>query len=262
MTVGNYSRMTLFPTATSHAFSYQGTSYVQKDTLATGTGYWLKFPDSTTVNLTGSPLSSDSIALVSGWNLIGSIGSPLPVASITSNPPGMVTSRFFGYNGAYQTADTLIPGKGYWVKVNQAGTLYLALGSSASLAKNAADARIRISPTGDIPPPPPDNNETPSNLAALPREYQLQQNYPNPFNPATEIRYGLPEKSYVVLVVYNVLGQAVEVLSEGSQEAGYHRASWNAANRASGLYFYKLEATSVADAGRTFTQVRKMALVK
>jgi len=260
--VSDSSRGTLFPTAASHAFAYQGTTYVVKDTLATGIGYWLKFPASTTVTLNGSPVVSDSFALVSGWNLIGSISSPIPVSSITSNPPGMVTSRFFGYKGAYQTIDTLYPGMGSWVKVNQPGTLFLSLGSSASLAKTSANARIRISPTSDSPPPPPNVDESPATLTALPREYQLDQNYPNPFNPATEIRYALPEQSNVILMVYDVLGQVVDILAEGNQEAGYHQASWNAADRASGLYFYKLEATSARDAGRTFAQVRKMVLLK
>ena len=35
----------------------------------------------------------------------------------------MVTSKFFGYNGSYKITDTIYPGKGYWVKTNQSGTL-------------------------------------------------------------------------------------------------------------------------------------------
>ena len=99
--------------------------------------------------------------------------------------------------------------------------------------------------------------------SGIPREYELSQNYPNPFNPQTAINYSLPVRSRVSLVVYNVLGQRVVTLLDNEQQgAGYKRVSWNASSFASGMYFYRIEASSVSDRGRTFTQVKKMVLVK
>ena len=158
-----------------------------------------------------------------------------------------------------KTSDTLYPGKGYWVKVNQAGTLFLTAGSSASLAKTASSSRIKIVPTGEMPPSPPNEDATPSDL---PKEFALEQNYPNPFNPTTTLRYALPTDSRVTLKVYNVLGQVVATLTDGVVSAGYQSAEWNAANVASGFYFYRIEATSVANPSKTFTQVKKMVLLK
>ena len=65
-----------------------------------------------------------------------------------------------------------------------------------------------------------------------------------------------------MLKVYNVLGQVVTTLVDGAQTAGYKSAEWNASNFASGVYFYRLEAVSVSDPSKSFTQVKKMLLMK
>jgi len=96
----------------------------------------------------------------------------------------------------------------------------------------------------------------------LPSMYELRQSYPNPFNPTATIHYNLSTQSHVSLKVYNLLGQAVATLTNGIEMAGYKEVQWNAANFASGVYFYRLEATSLSNPSRTFTQVKKMMLLK
>ena len=92
-------------------------------------------------------------------------------------------------------------------------------------------------------------------------EYSLSQNYPNPFNPSTTIRYGLPTRSTVRLVIYNVLGQVVNELVNTEQQAGFQSVLWNA-NVASGMYFYRLEATSIDNPSLRFVETKKMLLLK
>jgi hypothetical protein len=91
---------------------------------------------------------------------------------------------------------------------------------------------------------------------------ELYQNYPNPFNPTTSIKYQLPFNSQVKLKIYNVLGQQVDLLTDEIQQAGFKSITWNANDAASGVYFYKLEAVSVGDPSKIFTQVKKMLLVR
>ncbi|MBN2834178.1 MAG: T9SS type A sorting domain-containing protein [Candidatus Delongbacteria bacterium] len=80
----------------------------------------------------------------------------------------------------------------------------------------------------------------------LPTEIKLHQNYPNPFNPTTEIKFTLPTASDVKLNVYNINGQIVSELVNGSKEAGLHTVNFDASNYNSGMYFYTLEANGMS----------------
>jgi hypothetical protein len=248
------TKRSLFPNAASSAYAYDE-SYVQKDTLGCGFGFWLRFSQSCTIYIAGAPAHTETLAVKSGWNLIGSISDPLPVTSITSEPGGIVSGNFFGYNGSYFRSDTIVPGKGYWVKVGQAGSLIL----SASGQINPAN-RIKIVPASELPPSPPDDVTSGQN--PIPTEYALDNAYPSPFNPTTTIRYQLPADSRVSLKVHNMLGQVVAVLADEQQSAGYKSVEWHAGGFASGVYFYRLEAVHIADPSKSFTQVKKVMLVR
>lgn len=69
----------------------------------------------------------------------------------------------------------------------------------------------------------------------------ISVNYPNPFNPETKISFNLAGKSFVRLVVYDVLGRQVKELVNREIEQGLHDITWNAAGSTSGVYFYKIE---------------------
>jgi hypothetical protein len=99
-----------------------------------------------------------------------------------------------------------------------------------------------------------------------PAGYALHPNYPNPFNPTTQIKFDLPEESSVRLSVFNILGQEVATLAEGTIKAGYQSVEWNTANREgpavpSGVYIYRLQASSITS-GKYFYDVKKMVLLK
>ena len=95
-----------------------------------------------------------------------------------------------------------------------------------------------------------------------PAVYQLLPAYPNPFNPSTTIRYGVPERSHVVLRVYNLLGQEVMRGVGGVRDAGYYEERFDARGLSSGVYMYRFEASSEQTPGRTHAETRKMVLMR
>lgn len=92
-------------------------------------------------------------------------------------------------------------------------------------------------------------------VEVVPDQYELSQNYPNPFNPSTTIRFSLPQAVQIKINLYNMLGEQVKTLAEGTYEVGYHKIVVDAANLPSGTYVYRLESSD-------FVQVKKMILIK
>ncbi len=99
-----------------------------------------------------------------------------------------------------------------------------------------------------------------SEMTETPDKFKLESNYPNPFNPATKITYQVPVKSDVTITLYNALGRQVTTLVDKTQKPGRYTAEWNARNRASGVYLYRISASGPD--GRHFEETRKMMLVK
>ena len=75
------------------------------------------------------------------------------------------------------------------------------------------------------------------------RSFELSELYPNPFNPTTEVSFYIPsENSHVKLSAYDIRGQEVGIIFEGTQAGGWHHYTWNASGLPSGVYYVKLQA--------------------
>jgi hypothetical protein len=197
----------------------------------------------------GVPSIIDTIDVLDGWNMIGSVADSVNVRDIQSIPPGIATSQFFGYNGAYYTSSTIDPGKGYWAKVKQPGQLILASGASVN-----GMSTIRIEPTLELPPGPPET-VIGNPQSVVPSAFSLGQNYPNPFNPKTDFRFQIPDWGLVTLRVYDVLGREMATIVNEELPSGIYRRTWDASRMASGVYFYRLTSG-------TFSDTRKLLLMK
>lgn len=92
-------------------------------------------------------------------------------------------------------------------------------------------------------------------LAGLPTEFALHHNYPNPFNPITNIKYDIPENTFVRLSIYNMLGQHVVDLVNEDQAPGFYHLQWNGLNKngtpvSSGMFIYRLTTPEFSKSGK------------
>ena len=111
-------------------------------------------------------------------------------------------------------------------------------------AYNADGVELSAAPTPTVRPPV---------------QFQLTQNYPNPFNPTTRIKFTVSGKSYVEIVVYNVLGQSIRRLVRQWEQAGNYSIDFNALGLPSGVYIYRMSASG---ANGLFTESKKMVLLR
>ncbi len=89
----------------------------------------------------------------------------------------------------------------------------------------------------------------------IPDEFILHQNFPNPFNPETSIGYVLNRGGIVKAEIFNILGEALIVVLDNYQPAGYHTIRWNAVDKPSGIYFCKVTSSGIS-------KTIKMLLIK
>ncbi len=143
------------------------------------------------------------------------------------------------------------------IAVGERDTVAVALVAAAdragltAVADRARDAYFRRI-LGTEPPTP---GEPPDAVA-------LEQNFPNPFrvDQATTIRFGIPEPSgsgqaSVDIAVYDVLGQRVRTLRQGSVVAGEQAVTWDGRDESgrrapAGVYLVRLETQGTTRAIR------------
>jgi hypothetical protein len=99
-----------------------------------------------------------------------------------------------------------------------------------------------------------------NNMNTVPENYLLYENYPNPFNPSTTIRYSIPQRSFVEIRIYNLIGEKIATLVNNVQAAGTHEVVWNGKSQnrnqlSSGIYFYELKTEKASI-------IKKMMLLK
>ena len=90
----------------------------------------------------------------------------------------------------------------------------------------------------------------------------MGQNYPNPFNPKTNLRIQMPNSGNVKITVFDIAGKEVKVLVNEYLVAGTYNVDFDGSNLASGTYFYKMVVGENTNSGVSFSDVKKMILIK
>lgn len=117
----------VFHNAVSDLYSYQN-GYVRSDTFVLEAGHWVRLAQAETVAIIACPFwPVGTIPVRSGWNMIGTTNIKVLVDTISADPDGIIASAYYDYfqGVGYVETDTIIPGRGYWVKANSAGLIKL-----------------------------------------------------------------------------------------------------------------------------------------
>lgn len=85
-------------------------------------------------------------------------------------------------------------------------------------------------------------------------EYALGQNYPNPVvNGEATIQFVLPKAEKVNISLFDINGRLMQVLVNGSKDAGIHAINFDAGLLSKGVYYYKMQAGD-------FSEVKKLTI--
>jgi flagellar hook assembly protein FlgD len=145
---------------------------------------------------------------------------------------GLLIDNGGAYDGLYYCSPLLSDGTGGWSGPTSAQTWFAANDSYKGIITD------KVAVEKDAP-----------------SAFSVAQNSPNPFNPTTTINFTVPKSDRVTVEVYNIAGQKVDTLVNGTMSAGTHSAVWNASGKSAGVYFYTVKAGS-------FSKTMKMTLLK
>jgi hypothetical protein len=207
LAVQDFRKSELFPYAESPAFAYEG-SYVVKETLALGAGYWMKFPSSDSVQLMGVQVSRETLDVQESWNMLGSISAPVAVNNLVSIPSGIISTPFYSFDGTrYNVVDTILPGTASFVKTTQAGKLVL-------VSTTQANERII--------------------------QQQTIEREPVFFSSNNILTYKVKESGKVTLKIFEREGEAIATLVDEIKNAGTYEVEWKGERQQRGGYYFWL----------------------
>jgi hypothetical protein len=83
----------------------------------------------------------------------------------------------------------------------------------------------------------------------MPVAFALKGNVPNPFTGSTEIHFNVPHEASVRLRIYNIQGQMIQTLVDGTVSAGRHSETWDGHDSqgqrvSAGIYFCEMQSGS------------------
>ena len=133
----------LFPESVNGSlYSFNGT-YFSEDVLVPGTGYWLNFYADGSSVIQGEPFTELTIELSQGWNLFSGISDEIPIGGINDSENIIVEGTIYGFQGAYINAETIEPGKAYWINASADGDITISSGGTAKTRSAFTDRTVK-----------------------------------------------------------------------------------------------------------------------
>ena len=116
----------LFPESTEGTLYAFEENYDSATDLINGEGYWLRFSEEGSTIISGTIITQLTINLSEGWNLITGGSTSFNVLDIEDPDGIIIPGTIYGFNnGGYTITENIEPGKGYWVRANSSGSIFL-----------------------------------------------------------------------------------------------------------------------------------------
>ncbi len=123
--LSNFDANVVFPGKTGSMFTFNTATriYDAKSILENGLGYWVNYPNTTTVTISGSAMGSVNVtATQPGWVLVGSQETDISISSLVLNNGAIRLGSVFQYNAVarcYQSTTLITPGDACWINVSK-----------------------------------------------------------------------------------------------------------------------------------------------
>jgi hypothetical protein len=129
--VEDASSSNLFPESINGTLYSFGEGYILESTLVHGEGYWLRFENTGSTTIDGTPINELTISLNEDWNLVSGLSEDISIYSVSDPDSIIIPGTLYGFNEGYVESDILVPGKGYWVRAFESGEITLTSGALA-----------------------------------------------------------------------------------------------------------------------------------
>jgi hypothetical protein len=160
-------------------------SYYNEEELQNGNGYWIYFSESGFNEVSGNELTSVTLQLSEGWNLITGISTETDVTSIIDPYSIIVPGTLYSFDGNYTNISSLIPGRGYWLMSYGIGEITISSNSTLS-AKTTRETITLLEHANTLTL----NNQTLYFGVEIPEDEKLSYSLPpKPPEPSTDVRF-------------------------------------------------------------------------
>ncbi len=117
----------VFPESVPESCFGYDDEYTQTDEMEVGDGYWLRFPSEGSTDITGSALDGLELNISEGWNIISGVSEIVNVNTGIVDPMEiLVPGSVYGFDGTYVNSSVLEPGKGYWIRSLEGGSINIS----------------------------------------------------------------------------------------------------------------------------------------
>jgi carboxypeptidase T len=124
----------LFPGINSPSFRFQG-GYETSTSFDYKEGYWVKFPEASTLRIAGSPIYKDTITIGPGWWILSGLSCPVDLRNLNCDSKPCLG---WTYDFIYSSDIILKPGGAFWIK--GPNTINLSCASNNTLSRTLSSS--------------------------------------------------------------------------------------------------------------------------